>query len=134
MKRASGKVGICRATSFDVETKLSTVPSFQDGGIAFRIYASVWGVCRYADHHYCVREGVGFHSHDSRRLSLIILDSIEYHAEIIARFKLFQVLVISKSICNELPESSRGYLISFLKFVPQIQYNLFDLSPLITRI
>lgn len=68
------------------------------------------------------------------QLSLIILDSIEYHAEIIARFKLFQVLVISKSICNELPESSRGYLISFLKFVPQMQYNLFDLSPLITRI
>lgn len=133
MKRASGKVGICRATSFDVETRLSTVPSFQDGGIAFRIYASVWGVCRYAlsDHHYCVREGVGFHSHDSGRLSLIILDSI---AEIIARFKLFQVLVISKSICNELPESSRGYLISFLKFILQIQYNLFDLSPLITRI
>lgn len=57
MKRASGKVGICRATSFDVETRLSTVPSFQDGGIAFRIYASIWGVCRYAlsDHHYCVR-------------------------------------------------------------------------------
>lgn len=50
-----------------------------------------------------------------------------------------QVQIISgfgylQSICNELPESSRGYLISFLKFVPQMQYNLFDLSPLITRI
>lgn len=34
------------------------------------------------------------------QLSLIILDSIEYHAEIIARFKLFQILVISSQFAT----------------------------------
>lgn len=52
-----------------------------------------------------------------RRLSLIIVDSIERHGEIIARLKLFQAGYLDyqpPSIYNELPESA--YLISFVPF------------------
>lgn len=70
---------------------------------------------RYAlsDDHYCVRRG-GFPLSQFSRLSLIIVDSIERHGEIIARLKLFQAGYLDyqpPSIYNELPESA--YLISF---------------------